>query len=245
MANVQVFRKEVPPISVRALESELTTLSSLVEEWVSCRAVRARERAFKKITARLHPDLMKSLVMIAQKQTSAILKSREKLRLSFLGRVRLYGFTKRHFMQWVDVLIAEDGTPFLRRVSLSEEGMEFYSFTWAGCTSITCADTQCWDDNRDVWLWDSASTEESTMIRRDGVLPYLPLHMERYDQFEVFDWERHLQYSSMAALFMAVDRVGKGSMDDLEKEAVLRLLNEAQADMNPVWSQLDQMAEFA
>lgn len=244
MANVQVFRKEVPPISVRDLESELNALSSLVEEWTSCSAARARDQLFRKITARLKPDLMKALVMIAQKQTSAILKNREKVRLSFLGRVRLYGFTQRHFMQWVDVLIADDGTPLLRRVALSEEGMEFYSFTWAGCTSIMCTDTERWDYARKVWVWDSAATEESSVVRRDGVLPFLPLHMSRYEQFEVYDWERHLQYSSMSALFQAIDRVGKGAMDQLEKSEVLDLLKDAQADMNPLWSHLAREAEY-
>lgn len=244
MANVQIFKKEVPPISVHALESELSTLASLVEDWSRCSAVRVKDQLFKKITARLHPDLLKALVMIAQKQTSAILKNREKATVTFLGRVRLYGFTQRHFMQWVDVLITEDGTPVLRRVSLSEDGMEFYSFTWAGCTSITCTDTERWDYARKIWVWDSAGTEESSIVRRDGVLPHLPLHMSRYDQFEVYDWERHLQYSSMTALFQAIDRVGKGAMDQLEKNEVLDLLNDAQADMNPLWSHWAREAEY-
>ena len=244
MGNVQVFKKEVPPLSVRDLDWELNSLSTLIDEWGNCQKSGAREQLFSKVTARLHPKLMKALVMIAQKQTSAILKNREKVRLSYLGRVRLYGVTEKHFMQWIDVLIAEDGTPLLRRVALSEEGMEFFSFTWAGCTSLTCADTERWDHARKVWIWDSAGTEELTTMRRDGVLPFLPLQMCRYDQFEVFDWERHLEYPSLSALLQAVDRVGKGSMDAIERNEVLMLLAEAQADTNPLWSHLAREAEF-
>jgi hypothetical protein len=244
MSNVQVFRREVPPISVRDLDGELDTLSELIDAWANCDQASRRDQLFRRLSARLNPKLMKALVMIAQKQTRSLLKNREKVRLAFLGRVRLFGVTERHFMQWIDVLVAEDGTPLLRRVALSEGGMEFYSFTWAGCTSLACVDTERWDSTRKQWIWDSAGTEEVTTLRRDGVLPYLPLHMSRYEQFEVFDWERQLAYSSMTALLQAVDRVGKGTMDAIERAEILKLLTDAQADMNPLWSHLAREAEF-
>jgi hypothetical protein len=234
MTSVQIFKKEVPPLSVRALHGELNTLSSLIDDWSSCDRPQLREQLTRKIRESMHPDLVKALVMIARKETSAILKNREKVRLCYLGRVRLFGVTERHFMQWIDVLVTEDGTPFLRRVSLSEDGMEFYAFTWAGCTSLTCADTERWDEGRKIWLWDSAGTEEVTAMRRDGVLPYLPLEMSRYDQFEVYDWERHLIFPTFNELLEAVDRVGKGHMDAIERDCVLRLLMGVQADMNPL-----------
>lgn len=244
MSNIQIFRKEVPPISVRELEGELDALAPLIDEWSHCERPQARELLFKRISARLHPNLVKALVMIARKQTNTMLKNREVVKLTQLGRVRLYAATQRHFMEWVDVMITEDGTPFLRRVALSEEGMSFHSFTWAGCTHLTCADTSQWDAARKLWHWDSAGTEELTTIRRDGVLPYLPLHMGRFEQFEVYDWERHLSYSSVTALLAAVDRVGKGKMDSLERAEVLRLLTDAQADMNPLWSHIARADEF-
>ncbi len=107
MSNIQIFKKEVPPMSVRDLQCELKTLSVLVEEWADCRRSGSSTQLFKRITARLSPDLMKALVMIAQKQTSSILKNREKVWLTYLGRVRLYGVTVKHFMQWVDVMITD------------------------------------------------------------------------------------------------------------------------------------------
>lgn len=244
MSNIQIFKKEVPPMSVRDLQCELNTLSALVEEWADSRRSGSGNQLFRRITARLSPDLMKALVMIAQKQTRSILKNREKVWLNYLGRVRLYGVTLKHFMQWVDVMVTDDGTPFLRRVAVSEEGMEFFSFTWAGCTSMTCADTERWDYNRKVWMWDSANVEEMSALRRDGVLPHLPLQMVKYDRVEVFDWERHLDYPSMSALFQAIDRVGKGAMEPIEKEEILRLLNDAQADTNPLWAHLARDLEY-
>jgi hypothetical protein len=243
-SSIQVFRKEVPPLSVRDLEGELNALSPLLDEWAQCEGSQTRDLLFKKISRRLHPNLVKSLVMIARKQTSSILKNREMVQLTYLGRVRLFGVTLRHFMEWVDVMIAEDGTPFLRRVALSEEGMEFFSFTWAGCTHMTCSDTAQWDMKRAVWNWDSSGTEELATIRRDGVLPYLPLHMMLHQQFEVYDWERLLHYSSANALLDAVDRVGKGKADPLERNEILRLLTEAQADMNPLWAHLARAEEY-
>jgi len=244
MDNIQIFKKELPPISVRDLECELAALSTLVDEWTQCDRVSRSATLFQEITTRLHPNLMKALVMIAKKQTTSILRNREKVSLTNLGRVRLYGVAKKHFMQWVDVLVAGDGTPLLRRVALSPEGMEFYLITWAGCVSISCVDTDRWDCKKKVWVWDSADSEESSKRMRDGVLPYLPLHMTKHETIDVFDWHRHLEFSSMTSLFQALDGVGEGRLHEIEKNEVLKLLKEAQADMNPLWSHLARDGQY-
>lgn len=244
MDNVQVFRKEVPPISVRELESELETLSALVDEWSDSAQVRPSDELFNAITTRLHPNLMKALVMIARKQTSSILAKRKQVALINLGRVRIHNGARKYFMQWVDVMVTEDGTPFLRRVALSSDGIEFHALTWAGYATISCLDTDRWDIKKKVWLWDAADCDVSAKLLRDGVLPYLPLHMTRHESLDVFEWDRHLEFVSMTALFHALDSVGEGGLHEIEREEVLKLLKEAQADTNPLWSHWARDGEY-
>lgn len=238
MNKIQVFKKETPPITVSDLERELETLSVLVDQWTNCTNVRSGNKLFREITARLHPNLMKALVMIAQKQTGSILKSRNKVTLTNLGRVRIHSAAIIHFLQWLDVLVAEDGTPFLRRVAVSPDGIDFFAITWSGCASIRCANTDRWDDAKKVWEWDSADGDSSTKLLRDSVLPYIPLRMEKEASLVVSDWDRHLEFASMNTLLQAVDRFGEGELHELEKAEVLKLLQDAKADLNPLWSHL-------
>lgn len=244
MDKVQIFKKEVPPISVRELECELESLSVLVDQWSSSDQASKSDTLFDEITTRLHPNLLKALVMIAKKQTTTIALSRKKITLVYLGRVRIYGVAKKHFMQWVDVLVTEDGTPFLRRVAVSPEGIGFHSITWAGCATISCVDTDRWDCKKKVWVWDSADGDPSARVIRDGVLPYLPLHMTRHEEIPVLDWNRQLELVSIRALFDALDAVGEGRLHEIEKEEVLRLLSEAQADVNPLWAHWARDGEY-
>lgn len=244
MNKIQVLKKETPPITVRDLERELETLARLVDQWSNCTSVRSGNKVFREITAHLRPNLMKALVMIAQKQTGAILKSRSKVTLTNLGRVRIHSAAIKHFLQWLDVLVAEDGTPFLRRVAVSPDGIDFYAITWAGCAAIRCANTDRWDDERSVWEWDSADGDGATQLLRDGVLPYIPLRMEKNETVRVADWNRHLEFASVNTLMQAVDRFGEGGLHEIEQAEVLSLLDEAKADINPLWSHLLREGEW-
>ncbi len=238
MNKIQVLKKEIPPITVRELENELETLAVLVDQWASCTSVRSGNKMFREVTARLRPDLMKALIMIAKKQTGAILKNRSRVALTNLGRVRIHSAAITHFLQWLDVLVDEDGTPLLRRVAVSPEGIDFYAITWAGCASIRCVNTDRWDNERNVWVWDSAESDAATQLLRDGVLPYIPLRVEKNESVMVADWNRHLEFASVNTLLQAVDRFGEGGLHEIERAEVMDLLKGANADLNPLWSHL-------
>lgn len=244
MNKIQVLKKETPPITVRDLERELETLAQLVDQWSSCTSVRSGNKVFREITARLRPNLMKALIMIAQKQTGTILKSRSKVTLTNLGRVRIHSAAIKHFLQWLDVLVAEDGTPFLRRVAVSPDGIDFYAITWAGCAAIRCVNTDRWDGEKNVWEWDSADSDAATRLMRDGVLPYIPLRMEKNETVRVADWNRHLEFVSINTLMQAVDRFGEGGLHEIEQAEVMGLLKGASADLNPLWSHLLREGEW-
>lgn len=242
--KIQVLKKETPPIAVRDLDHELKTLAVLVEQWSNCTSVRSGNKVFREITARLRPNLMKALIMIAQKQTGSILKNRTKVTLTNLGRVRIHSAAIKHFLQWLDVLVAEDGTPFLRRVAVSPDGIDFYAITWAGCAAIRCVNTDRWDSERNVWAWDSADGDAATELLRDGVLPYIPLRMEKNETVSVSEWNRHLEFVSANGLMQAVDRFGEGGLHEIEQAEVMKLLEGANADLNPLWSHLLREAEW-
>ncbi len=244
MNKIKVLKKETPPIAVSDLQCELETLAVLVDQWTGCTNVRSGNKLFREITARLHPKLMKALVMIAQKQTGTILKSRTKVSLTNLGRVRIHSAAIKHFLQWLDVLVAEDGTPFLRRVAVSPDGIDFFAITWAGCASIRCINTDRWDEEKRVWEWDSADCDAATKSLRDSVLPHIPLRMEKDESLLVSDWARHLEFSSTNTLLQAVDRFGEGDLHEIEKAEVLQLLKSANADLNPLWSHLLRDGEW-
>lgn len=238
MKKFQILKKETPPLTVRELESELETLAVLVDQWSTCTNAHTDVMLFDEITSRLRPDLMKALIMIAQKQTSSIIKKRNKVALTNLGRVRIHSAAIKHFLQWLDVLVADDGTPLLRRVAISPDGIDFFAITWAGCASIRCVNTDRWDTEKQVWLWDSAESDAATELLRDGVLPFIPLQLGNHQTVSVSDWNRHLEFYSVNTLMQAIDRFGEGALHELERAEVLSLLEAANADMNPLWSHM-------
>ena len=242
--EVEVFKKETPPIAVSDLACELEQLALLVDQWVECKDVRSGNRVFQEITSLLHPNLMKALVMIARKQTTAILDNRKRITLTYLGRVRIHNAAKRHFLQWLDVFVSEDRVPLLRRVAISPEGMNFYAVSWAGWASIGCAHPDLWDKEKKAWRWDSANGDTSTNLLRDGVLPRIPLRLQENESIEVADWPRHLEFTSANALLDAVDRFGEGGLHELEKAEALALLDNADADLNPLWAHLLRDGEW-
>jgi hypothetical protein len=188
------------------------------------------------VAGRLHPNLLKALVMIAQKQTRVILDTRKKTSLIHLGRVHIHRSTQKNIPQWLDVLVSEDRTPLLRRVTVSREALDFHAISWTGWASIRCANTDCWDKEKEVWSWGSAESNASTNLLHDSVLPHIPFHMEKNDSVVVPDWPRHLELSSSNSLLCAVDHLGEGPLHEIEKARVLALLDRANADMNPLWS---------
>jgi hypothetical protein len=244
MNKIEVFRKETPPIAVRDLVCELDQLSVLIDQWERCKDVRSGNQVSSEISRRLHPNLVKALVMIARKQTTAILENRKKVALAFLGRVRIHNEAKHHFLQWLDVFVSEKRIPLLRRVAISPDGMTFSAVTWAGWASISCAHPDLWDKERGIWRWDSAEGEKSTDALRDGVLPRIPLRMAEDDSVEVAEWPKHLEFTSVKALLDAVDRFGEGRLHELEKAEALALLKNADADLNPLWSHLLREGEW-
>ncbi len=244
MNKIEVYRKETPPIAVRDLVCELDQLAVLIDQWERCKDVRSGNRVFSEITGRLHPNLVKALVMIAQKQTDAILAKRKTVTVTFLGRVRIHNEAKHHFLQWLDVFVSEERIPLLRRVAISPEGMNFYALSWAGWASISCAHPDLWDKDKLRWRWDSAEGEKSADILRDGVLPRIPLRMAENDSVEVAEWPKHLEFTSVKTLLDAVDRFGEGRLHELEKAEALALLKNADADLNPLWSHLLREGEW-
>lgn len=244
MNKIEVIRKETPPIAVRDLVCELDQLTVLLDQWERCKDVRSGNRVFNEITGRLHPNLMRALVMIAQKQTNAILGNRKRVALTFLGRVRIHNEAKHHFLQWLDVFVSEERIPLLRRVAISPQGMNFYALTWSGWASISCAHPDLWDKERKIWRWDSAEGDTSANLLRDGVLPRIPLRMQENETCEVAVWPKHLEFTSVKSLLEAVDRFGEGRLHELEKAEALALLEKADSDLNPLWSHLLREGEW-
>ncbi len=232
MNEIEVFRKEIPPITVQELARELEALGPLVECWMRFHGTPAGEDAFGKIVGRLRPDLMKALVMIARKETESIRRTRKSVELTQLGRVLLAGAGR----QWVDVLLTGDRTPLLRRVALGAGGVRFHAVTWSGCAALQCAGIDCWNEERRIWLWDSADGDESVERLRDRVLPRLPLHLQAGQTFTVPDWHRHLSFVSAPTLLRALDAVETAALGERTEAAILALLEEAGADLNPLWS---------
>lgn len=244
MSKYEILRKETPPIAVRDLACELDQLNILLDQWEKCGDVRSGNQVAGEISRRLHPNLVKALVMIAKKQTDSILEGRRRVALAYLGRVRIHNEAKWNFLQWLDVFVREDRIPLLRRVGISPEGMTFSAVTWAGWATISCAHPDLWDKERKIWRWDSAEGEVAADALRDGVLPRIPLRMEMGDTCEVADWPRHLEFNTTNALLDAVDRFGEGRLHELERAEALSLLNLAQADLNPLWSHMLRDGEW-
>lgn len=235
MNEIEIIRKETPPIAVSDLASELELLSILADRWMAGGTSDAGTEAFRQIASRLHPRLLKALVLIAQKETSSILKNRKRTTLTCLGTIPL----AHDGQQWLDVLVARDHTPLLRRVEISDEGICFHGATWSGIASITCAHPDCWDAGKHLWNWDSADGASPVALLRDKVLPRLPLHMEAHETLQVPDWHRHLEFVSPQSLLRALDERGERPLGAPEKAWALTLLEAAEADLNPLWSHLD------
>lgn len=244
MHEIEVFRKEIPPIKVADLAEELEVLAALVDRWLHCTGREDCEAVHREVIARLSPNLMKTLVMIAQKQTAGILDKRRRTTLTYLGRVHVHGVLRRDCLQWVDVLLTDDATPLLRRVAVSPAGLGLHAATWAGCASLHCAHTDRWDKERKIWRWDTAGGETATVRLREQALPRIPLRMNRGDTLAVPDWHRHLEYTALAALLHALDQFGEGGLHDEERAAIVDLLKEAGADLNPLWTHLLREGEW-
>lgn len=239
MNEIEIIRKEKPPIAVSDLAGELEILSILADRWMEGGTTEAGTEAFRQIAARLHPRLLKALVLIAQKETSSALKNRKRTTLTCLGTVPISRGGASDKRQWLDVLVTQDHTPLLRRVEIVDEGISFHAATWAGIASITCAHADCWDAEKRLWAWDSADGASAVALLRDKVLPRLPLHMAAHEILQIPDWHRHLEYISPQSLLRALDNCGGHPLSAHEKAWALTLLEAADADLNPLWSHLD------
>lgn len=238
MNEIEVIRKETPPITVSDLASELEVLAELADRWLKGGDSEEGAEAFRQIVTRLHPRLLKALVMIAQKETSSILRSRKRTVLTYLGAVSLPDAGSKPGRRWVDVYVAEDRTPLLRRVEVSGEGLSFHGVSWAGWASISCAKLEHWSPEKKLWTWDSAAGDEAVSLLRDKVLPRLPLRLAINDTWAVPDWPRHLEFVSIQSLLRAVDSLGEEPMGEAQKARVVALLEAANADLNPLWTHL-------
>jgi hypothetical protein len=238
MNEIEIIRKEIPPITVSDLASELEVLSELADRWLKGGSGEEGAEAFRQIIAHLHPRLLKALVMIAQKETSSILKTRKKTTLTCLGAVAIHGSGAVPGRKWVDVFIAEDRTPLLRRVEVSAEGLSFHGVSWAGWATISCTRLESWNPEKKFWTWDSAAGDEAVGLLRDKVLPRLPLRVAVNAACAVPDWPRHLEFVSVQSLLRAVDSLGEGEMGEAGRARVVDLLEAANADLNPLWTHL-------
>lgn len=238
MNDIEIYRKETPPLTVGDLARELDILAPLVEQWLRCGNEHCSRELFQQVARRLHPHLMKTLVMIAQKQTAAILDARKKTTLTFLGSIAVCGSPDSELKHWTDVFISDDLTPLLRRVSLSPESVEFHAVSWAGCASITCAGCDSWDEDKKNWVWHACEGDAAAPQLHSNVLPRLPLRLDTGASLKVPDWIRHIEYVTPDSLLAALDRTGNCTLDENEKESILALLKNAGANLNPLWSLL-------